>query len=68
VGTVTDKIFQNLKNIKFENLLCGFGEIEKILVTSPQNLDFETSTYQPKPQREHERVTLLKTSYVYLGE
>ena len=32
MGTVTDKIFQNLK---FKNLLCGFGEIEKILVTYP---------------------------------
>ena len=31
MGTVTDKIFQNLKNIKFENPLCGFGEIDKIL-------------------------------------
>ena len=44
MGTVTDKIFQNLKNIKSENLLCGFGDIDKILVTSPpQNLDLETS-------------------------
>ena len=35
VGTITDKIFQNLKNIQFENLLCGFVGNPYILVTSP---------------------------------
>ena len=48
VGTVTDKIIQNLKNMKFENLLCVFEIFQKSWSRLPEKKISKSGLFEKK--------------------
>ena len=68
-GTVTDKIFQNLKNIKFENLLCVFENFQKSWSRPPKiekkNRSFANMTFKKLTKFKWIRFRLLNFGHTH---